>query len=244
MRISKQYYAIIQFRFAGGEHVPIYLFWAESNNGVNWVVYDQPILGAGSSKWESGGPYRATFYIADGALNVWYSCYELGSVSWHTAYTKINVGFVGFTDTTLNVIGVGVGAGALKVVGCSDSIGVSFTAYYVGPSGSSDSVNVPIEGYVWNDLNPGSYTVYGEYQSLSRSVTVTVVGQQTVEANLDFSTTPPPTIPAEILVVGAGLVSSSVFTYAFLVKPRFARTLRAKLRIKGKARLKAKRRKR
>jgi hypothetical protein len=186
----------------------------------------QPCIPTVSGTWESQIIAHSDFEVVNGVTYIYYIGYD--GTYWQLGRATMQLG----PQVT----------GNLKVVGCVDDVGVSCTAYYVGTSGTSDSVIVPVEGYVWSGLSLGSYTVYGTYQNISRSVTVTVAGQQTTEAKLNFATPPPVIFPTEIIVVGIGFVSSSVCSYAFLAKPQFARRLRAKLRVKRKAKLPKRRR--
>lgn len=85
-------------------------------------------------------------------------------------------------------------AGNLNVVGYYDGTAVAFAnCYYVGPSGSSSSISVPATGYTWYNVDLGSYTVSGTYNTVTNSDTVTVSADTTAYAQLDFggSTSPP-----------------------------------------------------
>jgi hypothetical protein len=85
--------------------------------------------------------------------------------------------------------------GNLRVIGYADGTAVQFSAYYIGPSGQGPTVTVPASGYTWSNLAPGTYTVYGTYNSIQKNQQVTVVAGQTASATLTFAGTPPQETP-------------------------------------------------
>ena len=63
------------------------LFFAKSQDGINWQTYKHPILSPGSG-WDQGEIYRSTFLYDSSRdlLRVWYSA--RASKVWHTGYTE------------------------------------------------------------------------------------------------------------------------------------------------------------
>ena len=108
--LGKKYYALITYSSGSGGAFPDYLFFGESDDGINWTVYDQPILsptGSGSD-WDGRAIYRSTFIIEEGKIKVWYSAEQSFASPWvwRTGYTEADIDFVYPNDVTLNVYDV------------------------------------------------------------------------------------------------------------------------------------------
>jgi hypothetical protein len=96
------------------------LFYGESDDGIEWVVYREPVLTPLPNSWQSSKIYRSTFIIEQGRIKVWYSAASSGSFlrrlnikffgrkigcgRWGIGYTEASVDFLSKKETTLNVI--------------------------------------------------------------------------------------------------------------------------------------------
>lgn len=83
--------------------------------------------------------------------------------------------------------------GNLQVIGYYDSIAVTCTASYTGPT-SGSSTSVPATGYTWTNLPIGSYTVTGVYTGITKTGQASVTSGQTVTVQLNFGGSNPPPI--------------------------------------------------
>ena len=77
----------------------------ESDDGLHWTVYDEPILSPVAGTWQSTHIYRSTLIIEDSTIKVWYSA-RADDGTWHTGYTEAIIDFVDPNDVTLNVVDV------------------------------------------------------------------------------------------------------------------------------------------
>jgi len=102
MWLSKKYYALIVYHIVDDDGHS--LFFAESDDGIHWLVYDEPVLSPGQSgSWDDYMIYRSTFIIEEGYFKCWYSARNVDNV-WHTGYTETPIDFVRIDDVTLNVV--------------------------------------------------------------------------------------------------------------------------------------------
>ncbi|MFX0150859.1 MAG: hypothetical protein ACFFAJ_08775 [Candidatus Hodarchaeota archaeon] len=84
--------------------------------------------------------------------------------------------------------------GSLFVAGYYNGILVNCTSvYYRGPEGSP-KVNISESGYIWYNILPGSYTVFGTYNGIESSTSVVVEPENVTYAQIDFGGLPPPSI--------------------------------------------------
>jgi hypothetical protein len=82
---------------AGSSSGATKLFFADSNDSVNWTTYSQPALSPGKG-WDAGQIYRSTLLYdpANDLIRVWYSARDAGMATspgvyryaWHTGYTQ------------------------------------------------------------------------------------------------------------------------------------------------------------
>jgi hypothetical protein len=86
------------------------------------------------------------------------------------------------------------GHGSLSVKGYYGGSPVgNWQAYYVDSSGHQGStVTVPVNGYTWSNLAPGSYTLHGSYNTLVDSKSATVTADQTTFITVNFGSSNPP----------------------------------------------------
>jgi hypothetical protein len=119
-RLSKKYLALITYASGPGGDAPTCLFYGESDDGIEWVVYREPVLTPLPNSWQSSKIYRSTFIIEQGRIKVWYSAASSGSFlrrlnikffgrkigcgRWGIGYTEASVDFLSKKETTLNVI--------------------------------------------------------------------------------------------------------------------------------------------
>jgi len=119
-RLGKKYLALLVYASGPGGRAPTYLFYGESDDGVDWVVYREPVLTPLPNSWQSSKIYRSTFIIEEGKIKVWYSAASSGSFlrrlnikllgrrigfgRWGIGYTEASIDFVSRGETTLNVI--------------------------------------------------------------------------------------------------------------------------------------------
>lgn len=125
-RLSGKYYGLFAYGTENGTppyNAPIYLIWAESDDGLNWTVYDQPVLSPSGVGWDSAVLYRSTFFIYNRKVCVFYSGDNSPSGgTWHVGYTEAEVDFVNSEDATLNVCGLPE-APTPEIVGLTELIG-------------------------------------------------------------------------------------------------------------------------
>jgi len=82
--------------------------------------------------------------------------------------------------------------GNLYVIGYYNGTAVNCTeVYFQGPEGSPH-INISASGHVWYNLLPGSYTVYGTYETIETSANAIVQAENVTYAQLDFGEAPPP----------------------------------------------------
>jgi sucrose-6-phosphate hydrolase SacC (GH32 family) len=175
--------------------------------------------------WESQIVAHSDFEIVNGVTYIYYDAYD--GVNWQ-------LGRAQFVLTPqpdkggIHVYGKVYAGDPGTPVECSD-------VYYRDSSGyTSTPISIPSSGYIWSDLTPGTYSIYGTYQETTRSVTVTVVAGQTAGAELAFGSVPPRSLvfPFEIIVIGSGLALFSSGTYLFLAKPWLTKKHRFKVKKK------------
>ncbi|MEM1510194.1 MAG: hypothetical protein QW096_10065 [Thermofilaceae archaeon] len=117
-KIGKQYLALIVYASGDGGAPPTFLFFGESEDGIQWKVYREPVL----SPYENIHKiYRSTFIIEEGKIKVWYSLSSKGSFlrklnikmrgrkvgagKWSVCFTECDLSnHISEKDTTLNVI--------------------------------------------------------------------------------------------------------------------------------------------
>jgi hypothetical protein len=118
--VSKSYLALIVYASGKGGDAPSYLFFGESDDGIDWKVYKHPVLSPVPKSWQSSKIYRSTFIVEDGKIKVWYSAAssgtfmrrlnmrlfnrKIGCGKWGIGYTEALIDFINRKDTSLNVI--------------------------------------------------------------------------------------------------------------------------------------------
>jgi len=63
------------------------LYYAESADGLDWTINEDPILQPSPSGWDSGNIYRASFTQEADWLRIWYSAVSSGG-QWRVGYTE------------------------------------------------------------------------------------------------------------------------------------------------------------
>lgn len=63
------------------------LFYAYSDDKINWNVTSNPILKNSDSKWDNAEIYRSTFVVDRGTFKIWYSARNTMD-EWHIGYTE------------------------------------------------------------------------------------------------------------------------------------------------------------
>ena len=65
------------------------LFFAESDDGLDWRRFDSPVLGPSRHGWDNRWIYRSSFSIENAILRVWYSARSRQN-EWHMGLTSID----------------------------------------------------------------------------------------------------------------------------------------------------------
>ncbi len=82
--------------------------------------------------------------------------------------------------------------GNLYIAGYYNGTLVNCTnVYYRGPEGSAE-INVSKSGYIWYNVLPGTYTIYGTFNNTERSTTATIEPKRVSYAQLNFGGQAPP----------------------------------------------------
>ncbi len=82
--------------------------------------------------------------------------------------------------------------GSLYIAGYYNGTLVNCTnVYYRGPEGSA-KINISNAGYIWHNILPGSYTIYGTYNNTEKSTEVLVEPKRVTYTQLDFGGQAPP----------------------------------------------------
>ena len=118
--LSKSYLALIVYASGAGGDAPSYLFYGESDDGIDWKVYKHPVLSPIPKSWQSSKIYRSTFIVKDGQIQVWYSAAssgtflrrlnirlfnrKIGCGKWGIGYSEASIDFVSRKDISLNVV--------------------------------------------------------------------------------------------------------------------------------------------
>lgn len=68
------------------------LFYADSNDGVNWTTYSNPLLSPTGEGWDSRQIYQSSFFYdpTTGIFNIWYSAVSSLTAYWHIGFTTCN----------------------------------------------------------------------------------------------------------------------------------------------------------
>ncbi|UCG90261.1 MAG: hypothetical protein JSU57_00615 [Candidatus Heimdallarchaeota archaeon] len=94
--------------------------------------------------------------------------------------------------------------GSLYIAGYYNGTLVNCTnVYYRGPEGSA-KINISKAGYIWHDVFPGSYTIYGTYNNTEKSIDVLIKPKSVTYTQLDFGGQPPPSERTEYSPVKEG----------------------------------------
>ena len=82
--------------------------------------------------------------------------------------------------------------GSLYIAGYYNGTLVNCTdVYYRGPEGSA-KINISEAGYIWYNVLPGKYTIYGTYNNIEKSTDVLVEPEKVTYSQLDFGGEAPP----------------------------------------------------
>ena len=120
-KVEKRYFALIVYASGSGGAPPTFLFLGESEDGISWKVYGEPVLSPLPHSWQSSKIYRSTFIIEEGKIKVWYSASsqgiflrklgikvlgrKIGVGKWGIGYTECDLSsYIGKKDATLNVV--------------------------------------------------------------------------------------------------------------------------------------------
>lgn len=78
IKVGKGYWAFVVMNVSGKHdgQAPTHIFFFRSNDRINWVGYDDPILSPSSSGWDRGGIYRLGALVKNQKLFVVYSGYK------------------------------------------------------------------------------------------------------------------------------------------------------------------------
>ena len=98
---KKQYIALVVYSSGFGGMAPCNLFWAKSDNGINWSMNATPVLFL-NKREVYNSIYRSSFMLKDGKLKLWYSAEK--NMQWNIYYKEVKTDYVGKEDLTSNVI--------------------------------------------------------------------------------------------------------------------------------------------
>jgi len=123
--------------------------------------------------------------------------YTLGDEEWNPNLDLNWDGKIDMKDVAIAAHNYGKtvnNTGSLFVAGYYNAISVNCTSvYYRGPEGSPKT-NISESGYIWYNILPGSYTVFGTYNGIENSTSFVVEPEKVTYAQIDFGGLPPPSI--------------------------------------------------
>jgi len=67
-----------------GDHT--WMMFVRSRNGTDWYLYPIVFLKPSATGWDNYSVYKATFFLSDATLRIWYSARN-DAVVWHVGYT-------------------------------------------------------------------------------------------------------------------------------------------------------------
>ncbi|NHJ14742.1 MAG: hypothetical protein EAX95_13765 [Candidatus Thorarchaeota archaeon] len=121
----------------------------------------------------------------------------VGDSNWNSTFDLNHDGKIDMKDLAIaahNLDKTENNTGTLFVTGYYDGILVNLTeVYYRGPEGSP-RINVSESGYAWYHLLPGTYTIFGTYNGIEKSIVASIGAKQVTYAQLDFGGAPPPPV--------------------------------------------------
>ncbi|MFX0185896.1 MAG: hypothetical protein ACFE95_22660, partial [Candidatus Hodarchaeota archaeon] len=121
--------------------------------------------------------------------------YTLGDDEWNPNLDLNWDGKIDMKDIAIAAHNYGKTAnntGSLFVAGYYNGISVNCTnVYYRGPEGSP-KVNISESGYIWYNILPGSYTIFGAYNGIENSTSVVIEPEKLNYAQINFGGLLPP----------------------------------------------------
>ncbi len=131
-----------------------------------------------------------------------YLGYTLGDDSWNSNLDLNWDGKIDMKDIAIAAHNYGKtvnNTGSLFVIGYYNGTSVNCTnVYYRGPEGSQ-KINISDGGYIWYNILPGNYTVFGTYNGIERSVNIVIEPEKVSYVQLDFGGLPPPMLQQEYI---------------------------------------------
>ena len=131
-----------------------------------------------------------------------YLGYTLGDDNWNPNLDLNWDGKIDMKDIALAAHNYGKtveNTGSLFIIGYYNQTSVNCTnVYYRGPEGSQ-KINISDAGYIWYNILPGNYTIFGTYNGTETSVNVVIEPEKVSYAQLDFGGLSPPVLQQEYI---------------------------------------------